>query len=69
MKYIYDKMGDLISIKLTGTDEEFNQEFGNDIFISEINLGEKAIVKNNIIRAMTKLDRVKANEESLLKGE
>ena len=69
MKYIYNITGNRISIKHIGTDEEFYQEFGNDIFISDVDLGELAIIDNGKIRAITRLDRVKNKEEELTDGE
>ena len=69
MRYIYDEKGNRLSIKLAGTDEEFYQEFGDGIFISDSDLGEKAIIEDGNIRAMTRLDRVLANEEKLQEGE
>jgi peptidoglycan hydrolase CwlO-like protein len=70
MYYIYDIDGNLLARKLAGTEEEFKTEFlGVKIYVSEINLGEKAIVENESIRAMTRLDRIKAKEEELLDGE
>ena len=66
MKYIYDTTGDRISIKHIGTIEEFKQEFGNNIFISNVDLGEKAIIEDGTIRAMTRLDRINEELEELL---
>ena len=68
-KYIYDNTGKRIKTKLAGTDEEFYQEFGNDIFISDEYLGELAIIDNGKIRAITRLDRVKNKDEELIEGE
>ena len=69
MKYIYDNIGELISIKYQGIDEEFKNEFGEDIYISDENLGEKAIIENNNLRAYTRVDRIKRNFEKLQQGE
>ncbi len=69
MRYIYDEKGNRLSIKLAGTDEEFYQEFGDGIFISDSDLGEKAIIEDGNIRAMTRLDRIKAKIEELQDGE
>ena len=69
MKYIYDTTGDRISIKHIGTIEEFKQEFGNNIFISNVDLGEKAIIEDGTIRAMTRLDRINEELEELQDGE
>ena len=69
MKYIYDTTGNRISIKHIGTIEEFKQEFGNNIFISNVDLGEKAIVEGETIRAMTRLDRINEKLEELQDGE
>ena len=69
MKYIYDTTGNIISIKHIGTIEEFKQEFGNNIFISNVDLGEKAIIEDGTIRAMTRLDRINNNLKELQDGE
>ena len=69
MYYIYNKEGILLDIKLAGTEEEFKIEFGTEIFISNLDLGEKAIIEDKNIRAMTRLDRIQANEEELQDGE
>ena len=69
MKYIYDTTGNRISIKHIGTIEEFKQEFGNNIFISNVDLGEKAIIEDGTIRAMTRLDRINEKLEELQDGE
>ena len=69
MKYIYDTTGNRISIKYIGTIEEFKQEFGNNIFISNVDLGEKAIIEDGTIRAMTRLDRINEKLEELQDGE
>ena len=69
MKYIYDTTENRISIKHIGTIEEFKQEFGNNIFISNVDLGEKAIIEDGTIRAMTRLDRINEELEELQDGE
>lgn len=69
MRYIYDKVGNKLSTKHIGTDEEFYQEFGNEIFISDTYLGEKAVVDGNVIRAKTEVEKVKDGERELLDGE
>ncbi len=69
MRYIYDMMGIKIAAKHAGTNEEFYQEFGNEIFVSDSDLGEIAIIDNGKIRAITRLDRVKNKEEELTDGE
>ena len=69
MKFIYDKKGNKLSTKLAGTEEEFKQEFGEDIFISDLVLGEMAIIENGIIRAMSRLDRINEKLEELQDGE
>ena len=69
MKFIYDKKGNKLSTKLAGTEEEFKQEFGEDIFISDLDLGEMAIIENGIIRAMSRLDRINEKLEELQAGE
>lgn len=69
MKYIYDITGSRKSIKHIGTDEEFKLEFGEDIFISDIDLGENAIVEGNTIRAKTEVEKVNDGERHLQEGE
>ena len=69
MKYIYDENGNLLAKKHQGTIEEFKQEFGNNIFISNVDLGEKAIIEDGTIRAMTRLDRINEELEELQDGE
>lgn len=67
--YIYDEQGICIAVKLAGTREEFEKEFGSNIFISEIDLGDKAIIEDGIIRGMTKYDLVHSGNAELLEGE
>ncbi|MBP9478177.1 MAG: hypothetical protein KBF12_06100 [Sebaldella sp.] len=69
MHHIYDENGFLISIKHQGTDEEFKEEYGNNIYISEENLGEKAIIENDTIREYTRLDKIAEGLELLQEGE
>ena len=71
MKYIYDKEGKKIATHHEGTEEELREQHkeAGKIYISDIELGEKAIVKNRTIRAMTRLDRINNNLEELQDGE
>lgn len=69
MKYIYDKSGNLITSIFEGTDEQIKEQYKEAEFISESYLGEKALVENSNIRAMTRIDKIKLGEESLLEGE
>ena len=70
MKFIYDKKGNKLSTKLAGTDEEFQMDYPEQkIYISDLDLGEKAIVEGETIRAMTRLDRINQNLEELQDGE
>ena len=68
--YIYDEQGICIAVKLAGTREEFEKEFGSNIFISEIDLGDKAIIENGEVRAITRLDLILSGKlELLVEGE
>ncbi len=70
MKYIYDENGNLLAKKHQGTDEEFQMDYPEQkIFISNVDLGEKAIVEGEAIRAMTRLDRINSKMEELQDGE
>ena len=70
MKYIYDENGNLLAKKHQGTDEEFQMDYPEQkIYISDLDLGEKAIVEGEAIRAMTRLDRIKSKMEELRDGE
>lgn len=69
MKYIYNETGEKLSTKYAGTDEEFYLEFGEDIYISDTYLGEKAIVENGEIRAATRLDLILSGDAELNDGE
>lgn len=70
MKYIYDENGNLLAKKHQGTDEEFQMDYPEQkIYISDLDLGEKAIVEGEAIRAMTRLDRMKSKMEELQDGE
>ena len=56
--------------KHQGTDEEFQMDYPEQkIYISDLDLGEKAIVEGETIRAMTRLDRINQNLEELQDGE
>ena len=70
MKYIYDENGNLLAKKHQGTDEEFQMDYPEQkIYISDLDLGEKAIVEGEAIRAMTRLDRINERLEILQDGE
>ena len=71
MKYIYNQDGNKIATHHEGTEEELTLQYKNidKIYISDLDLGEKAIVENETIRAMTRLDRIKAKMEELQDGE
>ena len=70
MRYIYDENGNLLVKKHQGTDEEFQMDYPEQkIYISDLDLGEKAIVEGETIRAMTRLDRINQNLEELQDGE
>ena len=69
MKYVYDIDGNLITVAFEGTDEEIKEQYKETVFISEIGLGVKAKVENDIIRAYTRLDKINDGLESLQEGE
>ena len=69
MKYVYDIDGNLITVAFEGTDEEIKEQYKETVFISEIELGVKAKVENDIIRAYTRLDKINDGLESLQEGE
>ncbi len=71
MKYIYDKEGKKIATHHEGTEQELREQYKNidKIYISDLDLGEKAIIENETIRAMTRLKRIKAKMEELQDGE
>ena len=68
-KYIYSIDGIFLKSFLNGSDEEIRTQEGDNIYISESFLGEKAIVENDIIRSYTRLERIKENLEKLEDGE
>ena len=68
-KFIYDENGTLLKEKFAGTDEEFKQEFGENIYISGKYLGNKAVVENGTIRAKTEAEKVSDGERILQEGE
>ena len=69
MKYVYDIDGNLITVAFEGTDEQIKEQYKETVFISEIELGVKAKVENDIIRAYTRLDKINDGLESLQEGE
>ena len=69
MKYVYDIDGNLITVAFEGTDEQIKEQYKETVFISEIDLGVKAKVENDIIRAYTRLDKINDGLESLQEGE
>ena len=71
MKFIYDQAGKRIAEYFDSSSTEDIQKdyLDKKIFISELDLGENAIVENDQIRAETRLDRVLNNTEELQEGE
>lgn len=71
MKYVYNQDGNKIATHHEGTEEELREQYKseNKIFISDIDLGEKAIIEDGNIRSMTRLDRINGKLEELLDGE
>ena len=68
--YIYDENGKFIAEAYENNIEKIKQQFEDkEIYLSNIDLGEKAIVENGNVRAMTRLDKIKSGEENLLDGE
>ena len=70
MKYVYDATGKHIANidDFIGNGDIKNQ-YGENIFISLEYFGEQGVIENGEIRAMTRLDRIKAKEEELRNGE
>ncbi len=71
MKYIYDESGKKIAEYFESSSiEDIQKDYlDKKIFISELDLGERAIVENDQIRAETRLDRILNNTEELQDGE
>ena len=71
MKYIYNGSGNKIATHHEGTEKELKEQYKNEgkIYISDIDLGEIAIIEGETIRAMTRLDRINAKIEELQDGE
>ena len=71
MKFIYDQAGKRIAEYFdSSSTEDIQKDYvGMKIFISELDLGENAIVENNQIRAETRLDRILNKTEELQEGE
>ena len=69
MKYIYDNEGNLITSVFDGTKEEIKKQYENCEFIEDRFLGKQAIINDGKIREITRLDRIKADEEELQDGE
>ena len=71
MKFIYDHNGRRIAEYFDSSSTEDIQKdyLDKKIFISELDLGENAIVENDQIRAETRLDRILNNTEELQDGE
>ena len=67
MKFIYDQAGKRIAEYFDSSSiEDIKKDYlDKKIFISEWDLGERAIVENDQIRAETRLDRVLNNTEEL----
>ena len=71
MKFIYDKDGKRIAeYHDSASAEDIQKDYlDKKIFISELDLGERAIIENDQIRAETRLDRVLNGTEELQEGE
>lgn len=71
MKHIYDESGKKIAEYFDSSSAEDIQKdyLDKKIFISELDLGENAIIENDQIRAETRLDRILKGAEELQEGE
>lgn len=71
MKYIYNQDGNKIATHHEGTEEELTLQYKNidKIYISDLDLGEKAIVESGAIRAKTEVEKVNDGERELQDGE
>ena len=71
MKHIYDESGKKIAEYFDSSSAEDIQKDNLDkkTFISELDLGENAIIENDQIRAETRLDRILKGAEELQDGE
>ena len=67
--YVYAKNGNFVKSYFEGAQKEIEQQEGQKVFISNIDLGKTAIIENGAARVMTRLDRIKASEEQLQEGE
>lgn len=68
MKYIYDKNGKKIKDYFNITQEEAETAHG-EVFLSDVDYGELAIIENEAVRAKTRLEKIRDNEEELQEGE
>ena len=68
-KYIYDKDGNYLKCYFEGTPKEIEKQEKQEIHALNEYLGEKVIIENGKVRAFTRLDRIKANEDELQDGE
>ena len=71
MKHIYDESGKKIAEYFDSASAEDIQKdyLDKKIFISELDLGENAIIEDGNIRAETRLDRIIKGTEELQEGE
>ena len=71
MKHIYDESGKKIAEYFDSSSAEDIQKdyLDKKTFISELDLGENAIIENDQIRAETRLDRILKGAEELQDGE
>ena len=68
MKYIYDKNGKKIKEYFNITVEEAETAHG-EVFLSDVDHGEIAVIENSIVRAKTRLEKIRDKEEELQEGE
>ena len=67
--HIYDKEGNYVTTAYESDVEKIKAQYPDqEIYLSD-QLWEKGIIENGKVRAITRLDRIKANEEELQNGE
>ena len=67
--YLYDKDGKYIITIDKGTEEQIKQQYGQDVIISYVHVGQSGIVENGTIREKTILEKVEAGEYEFMPGE
>ena len=68
--HIYDENGKFLAESYENDIEKIKQQYeSKEIYLSESFLGEKAIIKNNTLIPMTRLEKINAGLEFLQEGE